>query len=153
MQRHHVGSGRRAVIPEDWSAHHRGVVAETHTATITLRRPGGTRGAFDDATGTWAITPYPTYYDGPARVQVLDAGEQERVAGEQEISTLGYAVMLDHELVGMQLQDLVTVTAIDDNGDAWLVGRELTVTSIESGSLHWERRLLCTDNLETPEAS
>lgn len=153
MQRHHVGSGRRAVIPTDWSAHHRGVVAETHTATITLRHPGGTRGAFDDETGTWAITPFPTYYDGPARVQVLAAGEQERVAGEQEISTLGYAVMLDHAVIEMQLTDLCTVTTVDDNGDAWLVGRQLTVEAMESGSLHWERRLLCSDDLETPEAS
>lgn len=149
MQHHHIGSGRRAVIPEDWSDHHRGVVAATHTATIALRRPGGTRGAFDDATGTWPITPFPSYYAGPARVQVLDAGEQERTAGEQEISTLGYAVMLDHAVDGMQLEDLCTVTEVDDNGDPWLVGRALTVKAMETGSLHWERRLLCTDALET----
>lgn len=152
MQRHHVGSGRRSVIPADWSAHHRGVVAATHTATITLRHPGGTRGAFNDETGTWAITPFAPYYDGPARIQVLDAGEQERAAGEQQVSTLGYAVMLDHAVAAMQLEDLATVTAVDANGDTWLVGRELTVKAMETGSLHWERRLLCTDDLETQES-
>lgn len=152
MQRHHTGSGRRSVIPVDWSAHHRGVTAATHTVTVTLRRPGGVRGAFDDATGTWATTPYPAYYTGSARVQVLDAGEQEHAAAEQQVSTLGYAVMLDHAVTTMQLEDLCTITAVDDNGDAWLVDRQMTVKAMETGSLHWERRLLCTDDLETQES-
>jgi Family of unknown function (DUF6093) len=149
MQRHHVGSGRRDVIPADWSAHHRPVLSTTHTATVQLRRPGGVRGAFDDATGTWALTPFEPYFEGAARVQVMPADEQQQTTGEQQVSTLGYAVMLDSDVTGMQLEDVCTVTAVDDNGDAWLVGRELLVKSIESGSLHWERRLLCSDNLET----
>lgn len=157
MQRHHTGSGRRTAIPADWSAHHRQILDGTRGATITLRRPGGTQGEFDEETGTRPTTPHAPYYgDGAtepnARLQVLPSDEQEQTAGEQEITTLGYAVMLDHALTGMQLGDLCKITAVDDNGDAWLVGRELTVTSIESGSLHWERRLLCTDNLETQEA-
>lgn len=152
MLRHHTGSGRREVIPDDWSAHHRQLLAGTRGATVTLRHQGGTQGAFNKTTGKYDYTPSAAYFTGPARVQVLPGAEQERVAGEQEVSTLGYAVMLDHAVDDMQLADLVTVTAIDDNGDAWLVGRQLTVTAMESGSLHWERRLLCTDNLETPEA-
>lgn len=151
MRRHHTGSGRRTVIPADWAVHHRPVAAASHTATISLRHPGGTRGAFNKTTGTWATTPYAAYYTGPARVQVLATGDQVRMAGEQEVSTLGYAVMLGHAVSGMQLEDLCTVTAVDDNGDAWMVGRQLTVKTIESGSLHWERRLLCTDDLETQE--
>lgn len=153
MQRHHTGSGRRTVIPEGWSAHHRPALASTHSATVELRHAGGTPGTFDRETGKWtggtSITPY---FTGPARVQILPGAEQEAIAGEQEVTTLGYAVMLGHALAEMQLTDLAKVTAVDSNGDTWLVGRELTVTSIESGSLHWERRLLCTDNLETPEA-
>lgn len=152
MQRHHVGSGRRTVIPADWSAHHRGLLAGTRTATVTLRRPGGTPGAFDPNTGTSTSTPFAAYYTGPARIQVLPSNDQVRMAGEQESSTLGYQVTLDHEVIGVQLDDLLTVTAVDDNGDDELVDRELTVQSIERGSLHWERRLLCTDDLETPEA-
>lgn len=139
------------VIPAAWSAAHRIVVAATHTAAVSLRRPGGTQGTFDPVTGTYPTVPHSAYYDGPARVQVLATADQEHMAGEQEISTLGYAVMLEHTVSGMQIEDLCAVTAVDDNGDQWLVGRELTVESIESGSLHWERRLICTDNLETPE--
>lgn len=154
MQRHHNGSGRRVVIPADWSAHHRPVLAGTHTATVTLRRPGGTPGAFNPTTGAFPVTPFAAYYSGPARVQKL-APEQTRLAGEQQVSTLGYAVMLDHTLedipTAVQLDDLCQVTEVDDNGDETLVGRDLVVGAIERGSLHWERRLLCTDNLETQE--
>ncbi|WP_067428349.1 DUF6093 family protein [Nocardioides jensenii] len=150
MLRHHGGSGRRTVIPTDWSAHHRPIVTDTHGATVSLRRPGGVRGAFDEATGKWATVANEPYYEGYARIQVLPANAQEKTAAEQEISTLGYAIMLDHAVTGMQLDDLVAVAAVDDNGDPWLLTRELTITSIEGGSLHWERRLLCTDNLETP---
>ena len=152
MQRHHTGSGRRRVIPDDWSAHHRPVANSTHGATVTLRRPGGTPGEFDPETGTYATEPYAPYFTGPARVQVLSVGTAEQLAAEQQVSTLGYAVMLDHAVDDMQLTDLVAVTAVDGNGDPWLVGRVLTVASIEGGSLHWERRLVCTDNLETQEA-
>lgn len=157
MQRHHTGSGRRTVIPHDWSAHHRDLLAGTRGATITLRRPGAVKGPFNPATGKYPMTPNAPYYglgatEPNARIQVLPGADQERVAGEQEITTLGYAVMLDHAVSGMQLGDVVTVTAMSDNGDPWMVARQLTVDSIESGSLHWERRLLCTDNLETQEA-
>lgn len=152
MQRHHNGSGRRTIITAAWSAHHRPIVAGTRTATVTLRRPGGTPGAFDPVTGTRPSTPFPPYYTGAARVQVLPAAEQDQLTGEQEVSTLGYAVTLDHEVAGVQVDDLCTVITVDDNGDAELIGRALVVEAIQRGSLHWERRLLCTDDMETQEA-
>lgn len=157
MQRHHIGSGRRRVIPTDWSAHHRPLLTGTRDATVTLRRPGGTPGEFNEATGTYPSVPFPAYFglgatEANARIQVLSVGDQERLAAEQQVTTLGYAVMIDHAVDGMQLNDVVTVTAMDNNGDPWLVGREMSVEAIEGGSLHWERRLLCTDNLETQEA-
>lgn len=149
-----VAQGRPGtqVIPDGWSAAHRPVVNKTHGATVSLRRPGGTPGDFDPETGTKPVTPYDPYAaDQAARIQVLPALEQERLAGEQEITTLAYSVELDAGLSGVQLGDLVAVTAMDDNGDADLVGRELTVRGFETGSLHWERRLICTLNLETQE--
>lgn len=149
MRRHHTGSGRRSVIPTDWSAHHRPAANSTHTATVQLRRPGGVQGEFDRVTGTTPVTPYPPYYEGAARIQLLPSETQEVEAAEQEVSLARYAVMLDAAVTGFALEDLCQVTAVDDNGDAWLVGRELTVYAFESGSLHWERRLLCRDNLET----
>lgn len=149
MRRHHTGSGRRSVIPPAWSAHHRPAANSTHTAIVELRRPGGTPGDFDRETGTPTVTPHAPYYEGPARIQLLPSETQEVDAAEQEISLTRYAVMLDAAVTGFALEDLCQVTAVDDNGDTWLVGRELTVYAFESGSLHWERRLLCTDSLET----
>lgn len=149
MQRHHTGSGRRRVIPLDWSAHHRGILDDTRDATVTLRRPGGTGGTFNRTTGQYdGQTPNVAYYTGLARIQVLPAIQQETQAAEQELSTLAYAVMLDDAIGSIQLDDLVKVTAMDDNGDAALVGAELQVSAVEGGSLHWERRLIAVLDLE-----
>lgn len=151
MQRHHTGSGRRKVIPADWSAHHRGVLDTTRTAAVTLRHPGGVGGTFNRTTGKYADqTPNPAYYTGSARIQVTPANERDQLAAEQEVTTLPYAVMLDDAVVGIQLDDILEVTAMDNNGDQALVGAEMLVSSIQSGSLHWERRLVCTLDLETP---
>jgi hypothetical protein len=152
MLRHHTGSGRRRVIPTDWSAHHRPVLATTRTATVTLRAPGGTAGVFDPVTGTSSNTPFAAYYTGTARIQVVSVFGHDVLAAEQEVSTLRYAVTLDSVVSGVALGHLVRVTAVDDNGDVDLVGRDLTVEGILRGSLHWERRLICTDDLETQEA-
>lgn len=149
MLRHHTGTGRRRVIPRDWSEHHRPVLDTTRDATVTLARAGGTQGTFDPVSGTWGNTPATPYYTGTARIQAFSGNEQIVLAGEQTVSTLGYAVSLDHAVGGVELGDVLTVTTIDDNGDAELVGRSLTVAAIVRGSLHWERRLLCTDDLET----
>lgn len=155
MQRHHIGSGRRRAIPLDWSEHHRGVLVGTRDATVTLRRPGGVKGAFDQVTGTWSVTPHPPYFgagatEPNARIQVLADSAQIANAAEQEVSTLRYRVTLDHAVTGIELEDVCTVIAVDDNGDGGLVERELVVDAIHRGSLHWERVLTCIDNLETP---
>jgi hypothetical protein len=152
MPRHHLGSGRRQVIPEDWSAHHRGVVNGTHTATVTLRRPGSTGGTFDRNSGTYTgATPYAAYYTGLARIQVMPTvgSDQVRAVAEQDVSTLAYTVLLNDAVDGVQLKDVITVADVDDNGDQDLIGAELIVSSIESGSLHWERKLVAILDLET----
>lgn len=157
MLRHHTGSGRRRVIPADWSAHHRQVLDTTRTATVTLRRPGGTAGTFDRDLGEWvggsANAPY--YGAGAtepnARIQVMPTvgSDQVRELVEQDVSTLAYSVLLDDAVDGVQLKDVLTVTGMDDNGDQALIGQDLVVASIESGSLHWERKLVCILDLET----
>lgn len=138
------------VIPAGWSAHHRPVVADTWTATVTLRRPGYQAGSddFDPVTGTRTGTPHPVHFTGTARIQVQPILGGEDVAGDQEITTYGYLVAVDLATSGgTQVGDLVDVTAVDDNGDASLVGRTLTVTGVGRGSLVWERDLYAIDNL------
>lgn len=148
MIRHHRGSGRRTTIHRDWSEMYRPVTEGTRTATVTLRRPGGTRGAFDTTTGTYPITATPAYYTGKARIQMVSDSEAKVVTADQQVTTLVYRVMLDHLVSGVEVEDLVTVVAVEPNGDASLISRVLTVDAIVWGSLHWERHLMCVDDLE-----
>lgn len=152
-----VAQGRPGteVIPAGWSAAHQPVLDKTHGATVSLRRPGGTKGDFDRDTGKWEITPNAAYLeDQAARVQVMPTQDQETVTGGQSVTTLAYAVQLNADVAitednGVRLKDVLTVTAVDDNGDPELVGTEMVVASFESGSLHWERRIVCIRDLET----
>lgn len=145
MRRHHNGSGRRPVIPADWAAHHRPVAEGTMTGTCEIRHPGGTT-SFDPATGTRDTVPHPPHHTGPARLQARPAETSAGVAGEQQITTYEYLVVVDLDgSADTKVGDLVTVTAVDDNGDAALVGQMLTVTGVSSGSLAWERDLICSD--------
>lgn len=136
------------VIPVDWSAHHRPVVADTWTATVTIRRPGGTQGAFDEATGTYPVTPYAAHYSGKARIQVQPIFSGERDAAGQVVSVAGYLVVVDLATSDeTKVDDVVKITAVDTNGDPSLVNRELTVSGVARGSLVWERDLTCLDDL------
>lgn len=148
MRRHHTGSGRRSVIPVDWSAHHRGIVEATFTGECEIRRPGGTPGVFDPVTGTTPVTPHPVHYAGGCRVQVLPALEQEAVTGGQEVTTLGYRITVAYDAAAqLAVDDLIKLTALDDNGDPTLVGRTLKVRSFARGTLAWERDIYATDSL------
>lgn len=149
MLRHHVGSGRRAVIGADWSAHHRPVVAGTWTATVAIRRPGVTQGGFNEETGTYDDPqPYPPHHTGKARVQVEPMFSGERDSAGQEVTVAGYLVVVDRDTsVDTEVGDICKVTAVDDNGDPALVDRELTVSGVAYGSLAWERDLTAIDDL------
>lgn len=140
------------VIEPGWAATHRPIVEGTFGATISIRRPGGTPGVFDPVTGTTATTPFEAHYTGSARVQVLPALEQTRVAADQELTTVGYRLSVAYDadiepVTGGVVNCLVDITAVDENGQPSLVGVTLTVRSIERGSLAFERDLLCTDDL------
>jgi hypothetical protein len=135
------------VIPTKWSQAPRTVFAKTWSASITIRRPGGTKGPFNETTGTYPITPYAPHYTGTARIQRLSTEAQEQLVAEQQITTAGYQITTDLAADGCDVNDLVHVTAVDDNGDPDLPGTDLQVHSIGSGSLAWERVLIASINL------
>lgn len=153
MRRHHAGSGRRSVIPPDWAAHHRPVVAGTFTATVEIRHPGGTPGTFDSTTGTRPLTPHVPHYGAGARIpnariQILPSMGADRETGAEQVVVASYLVVVDLAAsAAVKVGDLVRITAIDGNGDQVLIGRDVTVTRVASGSLAWERDLQCTDPL------
>lgn len=136
------------VIPDGWAAHHRPTVDATHLSSCNVRHPGGTAGTFNPATGNddggSANSPH---YTGPCRVEDLPADEQFRVVAGEEVPTVGYAVILAYDAAsGVKVDDIVTITGVDDNGDPSLVGKSLVVDSIKRSSLAWERVLVCTEN-------
>ncbi|MFC5268463.1 DUF6093 family protein [Kribbella qitaiheensis] len=130
------------VIPAGWEARHRPVLATTRTATITFKRLSGAP-VFDPETGT-TTQPMTTVYSGTCRIQALT---DDRVveAGAQNISLRRYRVSLEVEAIDLQVDDVGTVDTADDPS---FVGRGLRVTSVERGSLLFERDLICTDSLE-----
>lgn len=140
-----------AVIPPNWSDTHRPVVEKTMTGTCTIRRPGGTGKSFDPETRATTITPHAAHYEGPCRVQMLPLFGRASDAADQPVANQGYLVTITWDAAGdavpLSVDDIVTVTAVEENGDPSLVDRTLIVGGITRGTLTWERDLLCTENL------
>lgn len=150
MLRHHTGSGRRSVIPADWSAHHRGVVRQTWTGGCTIHHPGQApaSGTLDPESGEYPpAAAAAAHFTGACRVQVQLTTGQSESAGEQ-VTVAGYLVVVDQSADAVKVDDVVTITRVDDNGDPTLFGRRLTVTGVARGTLTWERDLTCVDTSE-----
>lgn len=136
------------VVPPRWSEAPRVVMAGTRTAMVEIRHPGGTQGPFDPDTGTYPTVPHPAHHAGSARIQALDAQEQEQLVADQQVTTTGYRVSVDLDCDEAAVGDVVKVTALDATiGDPFTVGHELTIRSFAHGSTSWQRHLICTDNL------
>lgn len=123
-------------------------VADIWTATCTIRHPGGTRGAFNTATGSYATTPFDPHYTGDCWVEVLPLADQQLVAADESVTQVKYLVVVD--LAGSettQVGDLVELATVDANGDPLLVGRALQVQAFARGAMAWQRNLLCSDLL------
>lgn len=151
-----VGRPGTPVIPADWSVAPRIVMASTRTGTCSLRHPGAATGPFNPTTGTYPGAQHAAYWSGTCRVQVqpVFGGGEKDTAGEA-VTEVAYLVAVDLDADDpadeIRIGDLLTVSALDDNGDPTLVGRGLTVQSVARGSLAWERDLVCVDHL--PQAT
>jgi hypothetical protein len=145
-----VAQGRPGteVIPTGWSDAHRPVVDQTHVSVCSIRHPGGTAGTFDPDTLQYVGgTANAAHFAGPCRVEDLPADEQFRVVADEQIPLVGYVVILAYDAApAAKVDDIVTITTVDDNGDPTLVGKQLVVDSIKRSSLAWERVLICTEN-------
>ena len=122
-------------------------MCKTWTSRCTIRRPGGVKGAFDTETGTYPITQPAPHFAGKARVQVLNAQDRQTLIADEPVTTVGYRVVITVEATAVKVEDVVTITCLDANGDPTLEGHELIVKAFARGSLAWERDLICIDNL------
>lgn len=131
------------VIPAGWEAYHRPVLDTTRTATITFRRFSGPP-VHDPDTGS-SSRPTAVVFSGTCRIQdhVTNAAGAF-VAAAERITVHAYQVSLPVE-ADLRIDDVGTV---DGCNDPTFVGRQLTVTDIQRGSLLFERDVICTDNLE-----
>lgn len=146
--RQHVGRPGTPVIPKTWSKAPRVVFEKTRTASCTIRHPGAAKtGPLNQTTGTYPMDPPAPHFSGSARVQVLNAQDREQLVGGEPVTTVGYLVCISIAADEVKVDDVVTVTCTDDNGDPLLTNHELIVKSFATGSLAWERDLICTDNL------
>ncbi|MDI3330700.1 MAG: DUF6093 family protein [Micrococcus sp.] len=143
-----VGLPNHQAIPAGWADHHRPVAVSTMTGICKVNGP--------DGPPVWpSETPSPgeTYaIDVPCRVQ-QQVGEQTVEAAAQQVSTKDYLVTLPLDAFpDLPVTDegpYVTVTGYKPghDGDPTLIGRRLKVTSVQRGTLVWERDLICTDDL------
>lgn len=128
----------------------RALQAEGMPDVCTIRRPGGTRGAFDPATGTYDTVPYDPYYPatgdtGICRVQSAgDSLAAETVAADQQVTTHVCVVAVPYSVTDVQVGDIIKVTTSND--PRW-AGREFKVGDIQGSSFVTARRLLCSDTL------
>lgn len=105
--------------------------------TCTITRPGVA--SLNETTGVVTRTST-TVYSGACRVKP-DAAPGESQSGEREVVTRRFIVSIPITETGVDVDDVVTVTASDL--DPALVGVELVVGGVVTGSHVTARRLVC----------
>jgi hypothetical protein len=140
MRRHHTGSGRRQVIPNDWASHHETVVLGTLRGLVDLREPG-TLQTWNPATEQNDVTPKAAYAtDVPARVLALSGQARILQLADDTEVIADYLVVIpaEHVVAGGHLID------VTDSEDPALNGRTLRVEKAAMGTERFERDLFCT---------
>lgn len=135
-----------AVIPPEWEQHHKLTVDGTRTATVEIWSgpADGQEWVYDPVTKTSVRNHGTLLAGGTARIQRI-LTEDTQPAGEQDLTTRRYLVTLDRNISGdLTILSRVKVIA---SGDPLIDGRYLSVLDIQSGSLRFERDLICLDNL------
>jgi hypothetical protein len=138
VNRHHTGSGRRSVFPDDWQSAHAGVVAATFASTISIGDPNTPAAkTFDDSTGLTGITPGAAVYTGSASIAMVSDPRVLEVVDQPEGTSL-YQVELPFEVGNIKHGYVVRVTASPDPA---LVGADLVVDGSQLGDRRFSRFL------------
>lgn len=126
------------MIEEDELALIREDVTATMGEECVITRSGA-RGAFNEATGTYADTADSTIYEGACRVAQMS--EQDRLVtfGDQEVGLVAYVLSLPYDAPEVHKDDLVTFTTAHDEE---LLTRTLEVHSVTFGGLNAKRKVI-----------
>lgn len=99
---------------------------------------------FNDTTGGYSGGSSTPVYDGACRVKPKDNADRVVQFGEQAVSFWPFLVAVPMSVTGVQLDDVVTITASES--DPSLIGVQLRVREVPSGSQLTARRLGCERN-------
>jgi hypothetical protein len=100
-------------------------------------------GVLDESTGQYTPAPGAQRYAGPCRVKV-DATQDHQVdAAERMISQRSYVVSVPMSVVGVEVNDVVRVTA--SVLDPALATTRMRVVDVAKGSHLTARRLVCEE--------
>lgn len=97
---------------------------------------------FDPATGEYDIPDPTTVYTGKCRVKAATFRALEVEAGEDTAFVIQFLVSLPLTATGIQVRDVLTVTA---SGDSDEVGMVLQVDDVPRGAQMTARRLVCKE--------
>lgn len=147
------------VIPANWGRSHAPVATKSMTAHCRILPPGEGPLVFDPAEKISKRSDVLPTYDGPCRIQILNAQDTVAVVAEQTQSTSGYLITLTRDPTGTNDDDipftsdgitLAHTVHVDTCDDPDLVGRMLRIRSVVHGTERFERDLLCVEDQSTP---
>lgn len=143
-----VGLPNHAVLPPLWQQHHRPIAESTMTGLCRVHGASG-----PPVWPSQEPSQGPVYAENvPCRVQRI-AGDREAEAATQQVTTAQYLATVPLDMFpDLPVTDTgphLTVTGYKPGhaGDPHLIGRPLKVTSIQRGTLVWERDLTVMDDL------
>ena len=116
--------------------------ARLMTDTCTLSAPD-VEGVLDEQTGQYTTAPGAQRYSGRCRVRPADSQERVVEAGERPVSLRTYVVSVPVTVTGVEVGDVVRVTASVLDPD--LAGVRLRVVDVPKGTHLTARRLICEE--------
>lgn len=147
MRRQSTGRPGSHLIHPKFATAVRVTAERGHTSACTIRRPTGTPGTYNAATGdkTGPVTA-PPHYTGPCGGRRASAGEREQVIGSDTLSDLDFVISLGVASAPQtSVGDIVRITSVGDFGDPLLVGKEMRVAAAERDLLTAETILWCRE--------
>lgn len=129
------------VIPLGWEAHHAPVAEGQMTATCEVRRPSSAA-TFNETT-QGSDYPEPTaLYTTRCRAQRLPMrGGDQPIAG-RDVVLQRYQVNLPRDVTAPRVNDQIVITECTD---PTLTGLILRIREVRSGTLRWQRDLMCEE--------
>lgn len=132
------------VVPADWAASHRPVLAGTRTGILAVRRDATTQ-TWDAGSEQMVTVPVDPHFTGTCRVQALGNQARDRVLVDDLETVADYLITTEVTAADVDAQpleqQLATVTA---TGDPLLDDRSLRIVQVVRGTELFERYLFCT---------